>query len=58
MADGQELLADWIDQEARAWNVSVVMEAVDQADVEVVLQTHLPLLGRPDIIRWPATSDG
>lgn len=57
-ADGLETLDCWINQEARAWDTDAVREAVHPEDVDVVLQTSIPLARRADILRWPDTSDG
>lgn len=49
---------DWINQGTRTWNADAIQEALDQTDAATVLQIHLPLNNRPDILRWPATTDG
>lgn len=52
------LLEEWIDPEARSWNEAAVREAVSEVEARQILQVPIPLIQRPDALRWPFERQG
>lgn len=52
------VLEEWINQTDRSWKAVVVRGVVSEEEAQQVLQVQIPLIQRPDALRWPFEKQG
>lgn len=57
-AQANTMLEEWIDPVTRTWMESQIREVVPEIEVPLVLSVPIPLIRRPDLLRWPFERGG